>query len=138
LEARKQLARSLREAVEADGPPRSRRTALGGVKIAGHWGNALLGIADWLEHADEINRLGFSRAAALVTEACGASFDEADESDGLGELIWWVADGMQLCPPHEWGCPVISKLQPERTAWTCRRCGRVSMSSDLAQQPSDE
>ena len=30
------------------------------------------------------------------------------------------------CPPHAWGCPVLTKLDPELVAWTCGKCGRIA------------
>jgi len=30
------------------------------------------------------------------------------------------------CPSHLWACPVIMKTDPEHTAWTCSRCGRLA------------
>ena len=55
----------------------------------------------------------------------------------LGEVLWWIADGRQVCPPHRWGCPVIMKLAPEHVAWTCGRCGAVALSDDLAARPAE-
>jgi len=40
-----------------------------------------------------------------------------------------------LCPPHEWRCPVIMKLDPDHVAWTCARCGAMALSDDLALRP---
>ena len=41
-----------------------------------------------------------------------------------------------LCPPHEWRCPVIMKLDPDHVAWTCARCGAMALSDDLALRPA--
>jgi hypothetical protein len=41
-----------------------------------------------------------------------------------------------LCPPHDWRCPVIMKLDPEHVAWTCARCGAMALSDDLALRPA--
>ena len=40
-----------------------------------------------------------------------------------------------LCPPHDWRCPVIMKLDPEHVAWTCAHCGAMALSDDLALRP---
>ena len=31
------------------------------------------------------------------------------------------------CLPHDWGCPVLAKLEPESVAWTCAKCGMITM-----------
>lgn len=41
-----------------------------------------------------------------------------------------------LCPPHNWRCPVIMKLDPDHVAWTCARCGAMALSDDLALRPA--
>jgi hypothetical protein len=40
------------------------------------------------------------------------------------------------CPPHDWRCPVIMKLDPDHVAWTCARCGAMALSDDLALRPA--
>jgi hypothetical protein len=45
-------------------------------------------------------------------------------------------DGLQPCPPHAWGCPVIMKVDPEHVAWTCGRCGAITLTQDLAVRPA--
>ena len=59
----------------------------------------------------------------------------ASSERSLGEVVWWVADGLQVCPPHSWGCPVIMKLDPEHVAWTCGRCGAIARTNDCAVRP---
>lgn len=67
------------------------------------------------------------RATTLATETPAMLLvPGADEL--LAEMIWWVADGMRACPPHEWASPVHTKLEPDVTAWTCRICGSVTKS----------
>ena len=118
--ARMELARSLRRAVADVNDPTSRdKHSPVSSRLTAHCRCGLLGIADWLENAHEVSSLGLSRAGTLLAAlaACG-------ERPVVGvEMIWWVADAMQVCPPHEWACPMISKLDPERATWTCRRCG---------------
>jgi hypothetical protein len=41
-----------------------------------------------------------------------------------------------LCRPHDWRCPVIMKLDPEHTGWTCARCGAIAVSADPAIKPA--
>jgi hypothetical protein len=31
----------------------------------------------------------------------------------------------QYCPPHDWSCPVLMKLDPQSVAWTCKGCGAI-------------
>jgi hypothetical protein len=92
LNVRTELARLLREAVDS-----AERWELGGyaapdrVRMMIRWRNGLLGIADWLEQADEVGNLGLSRVATLVAEVSSGS----GHGDAFfGELIWWVADAM--------------------------------------------
>jgi hypothetical protein len=40
------------------------------------------------------------------------------------------------CPPHDWRCPVIMKLDPDHVAWTCARCGAMALSDDTALRPA--
>jgi hypothetical protein len=54
----------------------------------------------------------------------------------LADALWWVADGMQKCPPHTWNSPVTMKLDPEHIAWTCSRCGAIATSDDRAVRPA--
>jgi hypothetical protein len=127
LPTRIRLSRFLHDAV-ADAEARG----ASGLSIRSRYG--LLGIADWLEHADTVSALGLQRLEALTTEVSDV-LSGRHSDDLLGELIWWVADAMRVCPPHEWACPVIAKLDPEHTSWTCRRCGQVGISPDLDHRP---
>jgi hypothetical protein len=54
----------------------------------------------------------------------------------LEDVIWWIADGLPVCPPHAWGCPVIMKADPEHVAWTCARCGEITTSADVGVRPA--
>jgi hypothetical protein len=44
--------------------------------------------------------------------------------------------GRYACPPHDWGCPVILKLDPDHVAWTCGRCGALANTDDPAVRPA--
>jgi len=46
------------------------------------------------------------------------------------------SDGLRGCPPHTWGCPVMMKRDPDHVAWTCRHCGEIAISRDLAVRPA--
>ncbi|MGA2321054.1 MAG: hypothetical protein ABSG95_09995 [Solirubrobacteraceae bacterium] len=134
----RELACSLRQIVaKAENP----RAALLGstvpmvreVLIA--WREALLGLAEWLEQPVPVNSLGVARVQVLVTDGTGPLYNPASERS-LDEAIWWVADGLQLCPPHDWRCPVIIKLDPDHVAWTCARCGAIATTDDPAVRPA--
>jgi hypothetical protein len=50
--------------------------------------------------------------------------------------FWSIVDRLDVCPPHRWSCPKLMKLQPERVAWTCERCGAITTSDDPALKPA--
>ena len=95
---------------------------------------ALLGLAERLERPGRLNPCGVARARVLITDGAGPLYNPAPKRS-LSEMIWWIADGLQPCPPHEWDSPVIMKLDPERVAWTCRRCGEIATTDDPAVRP---
>jgi hypothetical protein len=135
---RRQLARSLRHAVsDADGPSRlSQQAAVPpsrGPVIACREG--LLGIADLLEGPGPLNACGVARIRSLITDGLGPLYCERAECSLL-DALWWVADGVQKCPPHTWASPVTMKFDPEHVAWTCSRCGAVSTSDDRSVKPA--
>jgi hypothetical protein len=99
------------------------------------WREALLGLADRLEHAALVNPCGVARALTLLTDGLGPLYN-ASSQRSMSAMIWWIADGLQLCPPHRWGCPVVMKLDPDHVAWTCGRCGAIAQTSDLAVSPA--
>ena len=39
------------------------------------------------------------------------------------------------CPPHDWRCPVVMKLDPEHVAWTCAGCGAIATTDSRAVRP---
>lgn len=99
------------------------------------WREGLLGLADRLEQTDPVSPCGVARVLALLTDGAGPFYSPAPERS-IGEALWWVADGLQLCPPHAWGCPVIMKVAPEHVAWTCGRCGAIATTDDPEVRPA--
>jgi hypothetical protein len=99
------------------------------------WCEALLGIADRLESPAAVNPRGVARVLTLLTDGGGPLYTPAAECS-LEQAVWWIADGLPQCPPHDWGCPVIMKLDPAHVAWTCARCGATTVSGDLAERPA--
>jgi hypothetical protein len=98
------------------------------------WREALLGLAERLERPEPVNPCGVARALIVLRDGGGPLYvPEAARS--VGESVWWIADGLDPCPPHDWGCPVVMKLDPEHVAWTCRRCGAIATSADPRQVP---
>ncbi|MGO8905829.1 MAG: hypothetical protein ACLQMH_09440 [Solirubrobacteraceae bacterium] len=95
---------------------------------------ALLGLAERLEQPVPTNPCGVARALVLLTNGAGPLYNRASERP-IDEVIWWVADGLQSCPPHDWECPVIVKLDPDHVAWTCAHCGVIGTSEDPAVRP---
>jgi hypothetical protein len=136
--ARRRLARSLREAVADTDPSRAPRLG-SAVPVyraeVASWAQGLLGLAETLERSGPANPCGVARTLALISDGTGPLFNPASEGS-LGEMVWWVADGLQPCPPHAWASPVIMKLDPEHVAWTCGRCGAIALSDDLAVRPA--
>jgi len=124
-------ARALRELVVdaeetvldlAPGPVDERLTAII------DWRHGLRTIADLLESSPVVGASGAERALVLVDATRRPTLD----SPALAELVWWVMDGVQVCPPHEWGCPIVAKLAPDEVTWTCRRCGAIARGSAAA------
>jgi hypothetical protein len=128
------LARSLRRTVSESRRPHSAvlSSALAPKpRAAWGWQEALLGLADRLERPGPMNPCGVARAKLLLTDRA-SPLDNRSASEPLLDAIWSVADGLRLCPPHEWDSPQVMKLGPEHVAWTCRRCGAVATSDDVA------
>jgi hypothetical protein len=94
-----------------------------------------LGLAERLERPVEVNPTGVARVLMLLTDGSGPLYNPARDRS-VGEALWWVADGLALCPPHRWDCPVIMKLDPEHVAWTCARCGSVATTEDPGVSPA--
>ncbi len=133
---RHELAVSLRMIVEDAARPSAQLIATTAPQEAVRpWREALLGLAEWLEGPRPLNGPGLDRVRALVAEVVSPG-DNSVSQHSLADTIWWVADGLRLCPPHRWGCPVVMKVDPEHVAWTCGRCGLVRATSDVSVTPS--
>lgn len=85
------------------------------------WAQPLHGIADRFHH-----HLPSRRAQQLTRGLVAAARAEELPPEALGEMIWAIADAMQMCPPHDWDCPIVSKVDPEHVTWTCRNCGAIA------------
>jgi hypothetical protein len=136
--SRRQLARSLRRLVsDADSPrltPFSPAVPVCTGAVV-RWREGLLGLAERLEQEPPIDPCGIARAKTLVRDGSSPLYDP-DAERSIGEMLWWIADGMQPCPPHAWGCPVVMKRDPERVAWTCALCGAIATSDDPDVRPA--
>ena len=97
----------------------------------------LLGLAERLESADAVNPCGVARARALLTDKRGPLYSCLSGAS-VKDALWWIADGLRLCPPHRWGCPVTMKLHPEHVAWTCGQCGTIATSDSHEVRPASE
>ena len=95
----------------------------------------LLGLAECLERARPVGSLGLARLHLLITDWSGPLYDCAC-ARSLDDAIWWVVDGLRTCPPHEWRCPVVMKVDPAHVAWTCSLCGAIATSDDMAAKPA--
>jgi hypothetical protein len=132
------LARSLRRLIADTEHP---RVALLGstvpvlCDVVAPWREALLGLVERLEQPIPMNACGVARMLVLFTDGTGPLFNPASKRS-IGEANWWVADGLQLlCPPHDWRCPVMMKLDPDHVAWTCARCGAIATTDAAAVRP---
>jgi hypothetical protein len=134
---RRRLARSLREVVfDAEHPSTALLTST--VPVARSavvpLREGLLGLAERLERPGPVNPCGVARVAELLSDSRGPLYHPAPQRS-LQEALWWVADGLQPCPPHAWASPVIMKLDPEHVAWTCARCGAIATTDDPSVRP---
>ncbi|MGA2320977.1 MAG: hypothetical protein ABSG95_09585 [Solirubrobacteraceae bacterium] len=137
LVTRGQLARSLREVVaQAENPRAGVLSSTVPVvrRVVVAWREALLGLAERLEQAGPINPGGVARVLDLLSDGTGPLYNPAPRRS-IEEAIWWVADGLYLCPPHDWQCPVRTELDPDHLVWTCSRCGAIATTDDLAVGP---
>ncbi len=94
----------------------------------------LLGLAECLEQPAPVGSLGLARLHLLLTDWSGPIYNRTP-GRSLDDAIWWVADGLRTCPPHDWQCPVVMKADPARVAWTCSLCGAIATTDDLAARP---
>jgi hypothetical protein len=136
LATRTALARSLRDAVEVTGrrPARPLSSAVPVRPAVAESREGLLGLAERLERPGPVNACGVARVLVLLSDGAGPLYNPMSDRS-IGEALWWVADGLQPCPPHAWTCPVIMKLDPEHVAWTCGRCGKIALTDDLGVPP---
>jgi hypothetical protein len=102
---RRRLARSLRRVVvEADAP---RGARLGSAMPVNRdhlrpCREALLGLAEHLEHPQAADPCGVARVLTLLSDGTGPLYHPAPERS-LAETLWWVADGLQVRPQHDAG-----------------------------------
>jgi hypothetical protein len=92
---RRQLARSLRRAVE----PRPGLSAAVPAHpgVAADWREPLLGLADRLEAPSPLNPCGVARIHALLTDGGGPLYTKRADRP-IEEAVWWIADGFQVTP----------------------------------------
>ena len=135
---RRQLARSIRRLVaDASRPTVKAFSSAVPVERAAvaRCREGLLGIAERLDRPEPANPCGVARVSVLLSDGAGPLYCRADDRS-LDDALWWIADGLQPCPPHDWDCPVIVKLDPDHVAWTCRRCGAIGLTDDLSVRPA--
>ena len=136
MHERRRTARALRALVERADHPQLLTSAVpvsSRAVIPSREG--LLGLAERLEGPDPVNPCGVARALVLLTDGNGPLYDRAG-ANAVSAAVWWIADGLRPCPPHDWDCPVVMKLNPEHVAWTCARCGAIATTGDPAQRPA--
>jgi hypothetical protein len=132
---RLRLARSLRRvAADAERVPRATVAAPLPSAVTGEWGGALEGLADRLDQPAPISAAAVARMLALLSDGSGPLYSTRPTRT-MSDFVWWIADGLVLCPPHQWRCPVVTKVEPHHVAWTCVRCGALGVSDDLATGP---
>lgn len=128
------LRRVVRDADESSGQAPGPAVSIDHAEVR-RWREPLLGLAERLEHAGPANARGVARVALLLGDGASPLYNR-DAEPPLSGWLWWIADGLQPCPPHAWDCPVVMKLDPEHVAWTCRRCGAIALSDDYSVRPS--
>jgi hypothetical protein len=135
---RRSVARSLRRIVaDARSPWSTMRFSAVPLRCSDvmAWHEGLLGLADRLLGPEAVSAGAVARVLVLICDGTGPLYHEAADRT-LGEAIWWIADGLETCPPHDWRCPVVMKLDPAHVAWTCARCGAIAVTDDLAVRPA--
>lgn len=135
---RRRVARSIRRLADyAIAPPSMVLTSTAPINRAEirRCREGLLGIAERLEREGPVNPCGVARAVVLLGDGDGPVYCRSPERS-LDDALWWIADGLQPCPPHAWDCPVIMKLDPDHVAWTCKRCGAIGISDDPSARPA--
>ncbi len=59
------------------------------------WREGVLGLAERLQGDAPINPCGVARARVLLNDGSGPLYNP-DSWQSLGEMIWWVADGLEV------------------------------------------
>jgi hypothetical protein len=98
LPTRRHVAGSLRRLVRhAELPPQARLGTAVPVcrRSVLRWREGLLGLAERLDDPAPVNPCGVARALVLLSDG-GSPFYNPREARGMGEAVWWVADGLQL------------------------------------------
>jgi hypothetical protein len=95
----------------------------------------LLGLAERLEQPGPVNPCGVARLRLLLSDRRGPLYNRRAERS-LSDAIWWIADGLQLCPPHPWGSPVRTTVDPDLICWTCAGCGALATTRHAAVKPA--
>ncbi len=134
---RRAVSRALRRVVERAEDPRVAVCAAAPVCRGPvmQWREGLLGLADRIAAPVAVNPCGVARALVLLGDGCGPLYHPGAERS-LSETLWWIADGLAPCPPHAWDCPVIMKRDAEHVAWTCSRCGAITVTDDPGVRPA--
>jgi hypothetical protein len=95
MPARRRVARSLRQAVDAAERPTTVSAAIPLSRSAVlRWREGLLGLAERLEGPGPVNARGVARALVLLTNVEGPLYERA-AAGSMGEAVWWIADGLQ-------------------------------------------
>lgn len=113
---RHEVAASLRRVVDDAGQPYAvlNATSLrrGGALVSLcssevlEWRGGLLGLADRLQAPPPVNPRGVAQARVLLGDGAGPLYNLLPRRP-LGETLWSIADGLQLCPPQGRGGPVM-------------------------------
>ena len=120
---------------DAESGPAPLRSAVPVDRVAvRHWREPLLGLAEQLDVRTQTSVAASARILVLLRDGTGPLYNGHAEHS-LSDSIWWIADAFRSCPPHDWRCPVVAKMDPTHAAWTCARCGAIAMSDDAAVRP---
>jgi hypothetical protein len=95
---RRRLARSLRWVAESDPDrlsPFSSPSQVAPAPAVYLWREAFVGLAERLESSAPINVCGIARLIELLADGLGPLYNR-DTETRLGEVIWWVADGLEV------------------------------------------
>jgi hypothetical protein len=104
---RSEVARSLRHVVDDAAQPDAvltpvrlrRSTVLVSLRQqeVQAWREGLLGLAHRIDGHAAVNPCGVARVMSLLSDGAGPLYNP-DPQRGLGETIWWIADGLALKP----------------------------------------